>query len=442
MKRSRYTDSRQKSCHACSSAKAKCSRNPASCDRCTLKGLPCRYPRPSSQRNSIRPPDTARDQELSDTIVSSPGSPLAGLSDIPDTYASIGERHLDPTRVSGISTSDTTPASIPSTVSSVCEALPASGSPVSSGVPQEQAVLDFSQLAMSCPINADDIRNRWLNSYVPFPGQVVKNYPSRVLALVFRLLKAYTSLAVRGRGLPPFLHATQILAASIRPPLSTCLSLVRVCDKILPGSEPSVTAIFQKEMAEIYEQQTTYDELTLLNAFQAYLIYSMVLFFCLNQRSGTFLRQAIMNLQEIACASARQGLLCSAEEQRTRPTWEAWIVAEAKRRTLYTMYFFDNVLSSQDGLPTYLGTELRGLPAPGSKYLWQAQCRSAWETEYNTEMLNWAGGSFHIDELWPATSYLDDSAAAKRRTRVDKWLETLDEFGTLMYAVTSGTHGN
>ncbi len=44
-------------------------------------------------------------------------------------------------------------------------------------------------------------------------------------------------------------------------------------------------------------------------------------------------------------------------------------MAEAKRRTLYTMYLFDNILSAQDGLPTFLSTELRGLAAPAEKSL-------------------------------------------------------------------------
>jgi hypothetical protein len=262
-----------------------------------------------------------------------------------------------------------------------------------------------------------------------------------VTGFVFRVLKSYASVVVRGRGVPPFLHGSQVTAESVAPPISTCLSLVRICDKSLPGSEEVATEVLKREMNNLYERYETYDDLSLIAAFQAYLIYSMVLFFRLNRGPDAFFRQAIINLQELACASARGGLVCMAEQQRARPKWETWIVAEAKRRTLYTMYFFDNVLSAQDGQPTYLGTELRGLPAPGSKFLWQATSQHDWETAYNSHVAEWADGEFHIDELWPIPAELTAADVTERRGRVDRWLEDVDEFGTMLYAVTSCTHG-
>lgn len=305
----------------------------------------------------------------------------------------------------------------------------------------EPKTLDFTGLELTCPISSDDIRNRWLNSYIPFPEQRAKNYPPSVTGFVYRVLKSYASVVVRGRGIPPFLHASQVAAESVTPPISTCLSLVRICERSLPGSEEVATEVLKREMDSLYERHGSYDDISLVAAFQAYLIYAMVLFFRLDRGPDAFFRQAIINLQELACASARGGLVCLAEQRRARPRWEAWIVAEAKRRTLYTMYFFDNVLSAQDGLPTFLGTELRGLPAPESRFLWQATCRRDWETAYNLHLTEWGDGDFRIDELWPIPAELTESGIAARRGRVDRWLEDVDEFGTMLYAVTSCTHG-
>ncbi|OIW22476.1 MFS general substrate transporter [Coniochaeta ligniaria NRRL 30616] len=293
-----------------------------------------------------------------------------------------------------------------------------------------------ASLELFCPINAEDIRNRWLNSYIPVPGQKIKEYPASVTAFIYRILKSYAAVTVRGRGVPPFVHASQVAATSARPPLSTCLTLVRMCEKPLPGSETVAADVLQREMNSLYEKHGTYDDMALLAAFQAYLIYSMVLFFRLGQNTEPFLRQAMMNLQELACSSSRRGLVCIAEEQRARPRWEAWIVAEAKRRTLFTMYLFDGVLSAQDGLPTFVGTELQGLPAPASQYLWRARTRHEWETAYNTHLADWVNGGLHIDELWPMPAHLDEPSLLERRSRVDLWLENVDEFGTMLYAVT------
>ena len=149
----------------------------------------------------------------------------------------------------------------------------------------------------------------------------------------------------------------------------------------------------------------------------------------------------MINLQELAHASSRQGLVCAADQKRARPSWEEWIVTETKRRTLYVMYLFDSILSAHEGLPTYLGTELEGLPAPASKSLWQAKTRSDWERAYNIHLAEWTERSLSIDELWPVPEGFTESETATRQMRIDRWLEDVDEFGTMLFAVVSCTHG-
>jgi hypothetical protein len=180
----------------------------------------------------------------------------------------------------------------------------------------------------------------------------------------------------------------------------------------------------------------------LLATFQAYLVYAMALFLRLEQASTLFLRQAMMNLQDLAWMTTRQGIVCVAEQQHVRPKWEEWIVTEAKRRTLYVMYMFDEVISKQEGIPTFLGVELVGLPASGSKSLWTADARQEWQKRYNLHLADWPDGGLCIDELWAIPSELGEDDVAKRRSRVEQWLEDLDEFGMMIYAVTSCTHGS
>lgn len=302
--------------------------------------------------------------------------------------------------------------------------------------------LDFTSLDLICPINVDDISNRWLNPYIPGPEQTVKEYPVTVTRFIHRILKTYASFATRGRGILPFVHPMQMEKhPSAGSPLTTCLSLIRICENPLPGSENSAAIVLQREMESITEIRENYDDMSLLAAFQAYLIYTMVLFFRLSQGPGPFFRQAMINLQELACSCSRRGLVCAADQRHTRPRWEEWIVAEAKRRTLFVMYLLDSVLSAQESLPTFLGTELRGLPAPSNKPIWQAQSRADWEKEYNIFLAEWTEESLSIDELWPMPARFDEESIARRRDRVDRWLENLDEFGTMLFAVTGCTHG-
>ncbi|KAJ5113697.1 hypothetical protein N7456_002231 [Penicillium angulare] len=308
-------------------------------------------------------------------------------------------------------------------------------------VPSTDNWLDFSNLNLFCPINADEITTRWMNSYIPIPGQKVKQYSPGVSVFIFRALKSYAAIAVGGRRIPPFIHPLQISAQPAGSALTTCLSLVRICENPLPGSEATAMMVIRREMECLMESHASYDDISLLAAFQSYLIYCLILFFRLNHEPNSDLRSAVINLQTLAHLSSKQGLMCVADQHRIRPRWEEWIVAETKRRALYVTYLFDSVLSTQEDVPTFLATELRGLPTGSSKSLWQAQSRSSWEGEYNIHLAEWTEQGLAIDELWPLPVDMEDSEIAKRRRRVDHWLEDIDEFGTMLYAVTVCTHG-
>lgn len=430
----RYSSTRQKVCESCSSAKAKCDRKAGTCGRCAQRGLLCTYPQPESPRAPTGNTNVINETDILGATAVSMRTPISRSAFDSDTT----------TTVSRTETSSPTGEAIPpvnrvflsdATVSTFDTRF------LEGRAGDGPAALDFSRLDLVCPINADDIQNRWLNSFMSVPGQIIKALPNSVTAFTFRILKSYTAMAIRGRGIPPFVHSTQTHKIELSQPLSTCLGLIRICDKpSLMNAEVAVD-VLQREMNKLYEQHGTYDDITVLTAFQAYLIYALVLYFQIGRDTVLFLRQNIMNLQQIACSCAGRGLICSAERDGTRPRWEAWVVTEAKRRTLFTMYLFDNVLSVEDGLPTFLGTELQGLPAPASKYLWQPTRRDIWEKAYNLHLAEWMEGSLRIDELWPIPADLDAGGVAKRQERVDQWLEGIDEFGTMLYAVTCCTHG-
>ncbi|KAF6802700.1 hypothetical protein CSOJ01_11424 [Colletotrichum sojae] len=389
MRSTRYSTSRQKACNHCVAAKAKCDRTPGRCRRCAHRDLSCVYAHIPSASQSDQDPDGA--------------DPGAG-------------------RV-------TEPAPVPPTTTGPGHAADALA-----------LALDFSDLGLTCPINPDDIANRWLNSFVPLPGQTTKNYTPSLSAFMHRVLKSYANCSIRGNKVPPFIHWSQLTLPSSLP-LSTCLSVIRICDNPFPGTEEVAAEVLQREMTKLYDRRSSLDDVGLLAAFQAHLIYAMVIFFCLGQGCHSFLREAMINTQELACAASRRGLVCEAEQRGARPRWEAWVAAEAKRRTLFAMCMFDSALLTHDGFPSHLATELRGLPAPASKALWEARDRRTWEAKYNFHLSEFAGVGLCIDELWPIPDDFGEPEIAKRRGRVDAWLEDLDEYGTMIYAVTSCTHG-
>ena len=251
------------------------------------------------------------------------------------------------------------------------------------------------------------------------------------------MLSSYVGVVVSG-GMPPFIHTTHEMMCSFT--LSNCLTSARSRHMCLPGGESGIVDTIQEEMKTLCSQHSSDNDTELLVAFQAHLICCMLLFFRFPSLSHAFRRQAMTDLQTLACASSRGGLVCVAERTGGRPRWASWVLAEAKRRTLYTMYLFDSLLSAEEGTPTLLGTELEGLPAPARRELWTARTREDWDGAY-AQSQHYIAQTLRIEELWPLPKGVDRAGQDARQSRVQRWLQEVDEFGTMLYAVTCCTHG-
>lgn len=318
--------------------------------------------------------------------------------------------------------------------------------PESTGIAlEDNHSLDFSStLNLVCPIDAEGISNRWLNPFVPAPGQKPKAYDPTITSFIHRMLNSYASVAVNGRGIPPFVHPLQLERPSADDdPLQTCFNIVRLLDRPPSGSTTTPHEILAQEMTRLFSNRHTYTHTVRLAALQASLLYALALYFSHASPSDPpTMTQPMVHLQELASLAAKQGIVSQAETQHLRPKWESWILVEAKRRAIYTMYLFDGLLSARDGLPSFLGTELAGLPAPACQSLWDARERQVWERRYDVFLAQWPEGYLTIDELWPTPQEFDEAASHRRSARVDHWLEDVDKFGTMMFAITSYIHKN
>lgn len=195
-------------------------------------------------------------------------------------------------------------------------------------------------------------------------------------------------------------------------------------------------------MARILHEYTSYDGQTMLAAFQAYVLYVMTQYFQREQIDRSVLRQNPMHLQQIASSAASIGTTTLAELCENRPDWSQWILVESKRRTIYTMYLFDNLLCASDQLPTCVAVELSGLLAPSGRALWEANSLQEWTRSYNLQMSAVDGGGLRIEELWPAPGDASQEQLRVREGRVSTWLEDLDLFGNMLFAVTSATYSS
>ena len=426
---------RRKACDACSAAKVRCDHQTPFCTRCGARGLQCVYPNGQHTQKAATVFDSAAD------AYSSVNFDALSPTETPTSRAGRSyEGDLDIGNVA-YTTPETSIAASPSVPGILQSTWPNDASTAERNKDHTTNLFDQGTAELICSIDATAIQNRWLRAFIPEPGQQMKSNPPGIEAYIGRILKSYTSAIIHGSNLPPFVHEQQMNPTSRSTPLTNCFSLLALCKSRMPRSEGMAQGLIEQKMAKIFDRRSSYDGATLLSTFQTHLIYVMTLYFNLGQQGSPSLRQHMVNLQQLACETSMQGVVCTAEWDHSRPRWNSWIQAETKRRTLYIMYLFDNLLCVRDGLPIFISTELKGLPAPASKRLWRASTEGEWKAAYNAYLSEWDRAGLHIDELWPMPFGFSEDAILERRRKVGKWLESVDEYGTMLYAVTICTHG-
>ncbi|GKZ87088.1 hypothetical protein AnigIFM59636_000217 [Aspergillus niger] len=418
-KRRQQPPPRKKACQSCTKSKVRCDLDRPACSRCRSLGRTCEYlthppvTSPPSEPNYTSPTDTT-DREPVLPIYSTPQiAPISELP-IPLPYT--------------FSSPAWTPPHPPRRL-------------VADSVRGESNELDFTGIELVPSVNAESIRDRWLRPYILPPlgrDEVPKAYHPFTLQYISRILSTYPRFMLKDGDVPPIIHRMQIVGRRMPRALANCYSLVRMWEQAAEGSETLVVETVEKEMDRLAsEEPPSLDDFDLLAIFQAYLIYSVMLYFSPIAGANAVNDKIMITLMELAFRTARNGLFCTAEMSHTRPSWESWIVAAAKRRSLFTMYLFCSVYNADQLLPNFIADEMTGVFAPEAKALWEATSRETWAKEYDRHLLNWEDGMLEISELWRSA----ETGTPRRRERIERWLRTVDEFGMTMFGVTAHVHG-
>jgi len=179
-------------------------------------------------------------------------------------------------------------------------------------------------------------------------------------------------------------------------------------------------------------QYPTYDPETLTAAFQALLIYSIIMLFPVPQTPsfGVFDLSTLASLHELGFYISKQGLVLAAETDHVRPPLNEWIQISCRRKTLMALYCFEGIYHTLNNLPTFPCTELGFLPAPAGKMLWNAKTQQDWERAYDRWLGHWAGiDMFIMNDL----AVIQPGADLNRRAEM--WLEEADEFGMMFMSM-------
>ncbi|RJE26819.1 C6 finger domain protein [Aspergillus sclerotialis] len=410
--------SRKKACQECTKSKARCDLERPACLRCVTRGRECRYP-----HEILSPPNTGTSQQ-SDSVFHS--------------------------RTVNHSPNISTPLSLPTTLiessnsSSVLEFSVGSQAPHPSralpGRPERHdadTCLDFLNLDLVPLTDAEKIRDRWLQNYLPAPDQIPKAFHPHTLQYISCVLRTYPKQMISGSRIPPFIHPLQLSGQNVPVALANCYSLVRLWEHRAPGSEAIVATTIQQEMERLVQDNQNTTDFDRLAAFQAYLIYSMIAYFTPIHGMTLINDSSMITLQEMASRTAQNGLISMGEINRTTPRWESWIIASAKRRAIFTLYLFTSVYNADHSVPNFIAYELAGVYAPDMKELWEAKSRAEWERQYKRYLSVWEDGPLLISEMW----WSPETGSTERRNRIDRWVQGVDEFGMMLFGVCSHIHG-
>lgn len=380
---------RQKACNACASAKVRCDKK-QECSRCHARGIQCQYPPNKSQARNL------------------------------PSFSS----HPTPARGSGQT------EAIPTGHGDYRKTL----QPIS---PISNTGFRLQQPAV-CNIDAAAIQNRWLKPFLADNNDRPKITPPGTTLFVKQILTSYIAMIASDGRPPPFIHRSHVNNQHPWKLLSHCFQLLRRLQTCPNDQKSFASELLKREMVRLFDQHITYDDRTMLCSFQAYLLYTMTLYL---RGDCPDMRDFMMDLQQMASASVSQGTITSAELSQDPPDWESWVFLEAKRRTVYTMYLFDNLLCSIDNIPTFVATELTGLLAPAGKALWEAPDDEAWYMAYSLQQSTCEGNPLRIEELWPLPREATEDVSSHRQSRVMNWLQGVDEYGTMLFAITTASHG-
>jgi len=235
--------SRKKACQNCSKAKVRCSLEKPVCMRCRTRNTSCVYVTTRSRDRSGEQTtlkDTIPTPTGTETTLDTPTATSIGISPEPITSRSANPQpRYRSEGVLGVS-QDVSPGRSRLTPSDSRR--------------DDVSRLDSESVDLVCTVDHQRVRNRWMESILPSPGQRPKNLSPTTVYFVSSVFKSYSSMCLSEGSAPPIIHRSQISGSRISEALANCFNLARLMETQVNGSESMVRDILQNEMKRLYER--------------------------------------------------------------------------------------------------------------------------------------------------------------------------------------------
>ena len=239
---------RKKACGQCSTAKARCDQKRPRCTRCETRNFRCNYALPTSQKapNTTTGGFPSSVEALGGFTFIDPAEASTSLS---AQATSIGESN----NASFFGTNVASPDALLTPESHGSGRSPRGGDQRSQDRTSDTPT--FTDLSLICTIDSSRVRNRWMEAFVPSPNQRPKNFPPSIIQFISRVFETYPRMMLHPGNPPPIIHPSQLAVPDLPTPLANCLSLVRMWEGQVRGSEVIVRETVEKEMKRLYEEE-------------------------------------------------------------------------------------------------------------------------------------------------------------------------------------------
>ncbi|KAI1372802.1 hypothetical protein F4677DRAFT_241831 [Hypoxylon crocopeplum] len=221
--------------------------------------------------------------------------------------------------------------------------------------------------------------------------------------------------------------------------IARCLEIASLYIKNKPSVHDAFWSTVDQENRQLLRNLPNYSPNEVISGVQAQMVY-MVMFALNNQvkRGLPEVRlQMLMTFELYGKKSSeidKNGWPSIDELDNPNVTWEAWIYAEARRRSALTWFLLSRVMDLKFGVLCSSVINCRQLPLPSPGSVWNARTRAEWEACRN--MWRRVGNTSlrTFGDLIEARSCPPDSEQGQE---LNRWYASCDKLGLLLTLATT-----
>ncbi|KAK4496640.1 hypothetical protein PRZ48_012622 [Zasmidium cellare] len=220
----------------------------------------------------------------------------------------------------------------------------------------------------------------------------IDNKSQRTVKLIMRTLKSYLRMMQQDNTLPPFIHpglATAHVGHGRMEPMANCMSLMRMLNSEVRGSNKLFWKNVQLESERLLAECATMTRLELLAAMQALSIYIFV-----RLDEGETNDNDLDEMLQATVTKIAQLFNCQAytPDRHTQPTelvsmWQQWVIKESINRLCLIYRIIDMLAYFTPAALCDLPSELLLAPLPARKQLWDSPDEFSWSMESSKDLM-------------------------------------------------------